>query len=239
MGIQCSSQKTAKYQNTKQFDQIKNTNKGRAAQKTKNCKSKDIFIADDLSYILRRLDQLHKSPNKNKKGSSISSLFEKQQQLLEWKLECDIAFIIDLTMKENKKRLRLLKELLQEKERHQQRFGIVYFGHNKAQFDLIDDSIETTYDLQKQLLTLKLDEWINIIKSLRTQIISSKENNLPQVYILSEQKQENIDESILEIVDNLLEDTCSKNSLSFQCHSYKIEECQSLNYLELSFQQQG
>ncbi|CAD8144494.1 unnamed protein product [Paramecium pentaurelia] len=236
MGISCSSQKSAKYQKSKQTQQQQNINKGKSVHKVKGSKQKDIFIADDLCFILRRLDQLHQSPNKHKKNGTISSLFEKQQQLLEWKLECDIAFIIDLTMKENKKRLRLLKELLSEKERHQQRFGIVYFGHNKAQFDLIDDCIETTYDLQRQLQTLKLDEWINIIKSLRNQIVTSKDRQLSQIYILSEQKQENIDQSILQIVDNLLEDTCTKNSLSFQCHSYKIEECDSLKQMELSFQ---
>ncbi|CAD8144604.1 unnamed protein product [Paramecium octaurelia] len=236
MGISCSSQKSAKYQKSKQNQQVQITNKGKCVQKVKGSKQKDLFIADDLCVKLRRLDQLHQSPSKNKKNSSISSLFEKQQQLLEWKLECDIAFIIDLTVKVNKKRLRLLKELLSEKERHQQRFGIVYFGHHKAQFDLIDDCIETTYDLQRQLQTLKLDEWINIIKSLRNQIVTSKDRQLSQIYILSEQNQENIDQSILDIVDNLLEDTCSRNSLSFQCHSYKIEEQDDIKYMDISFQ---
>ncbi|CAK58448.1 unnamed protein product (macronuclear) [Paramecium tetraurelia] len=236
MGISCSSQKSARYQKSKQTQQVQITNKGKCLQKVKGSKQKDLFIADDLCVKLSRLDQLHQSPNKLKKNSSISSLFDKQQQFLEWKLECDIAFIIDLTMKENKKRLRLLKELLSEKERHQQRFGIVYFGHNKTQFDLIDDCIETTYDLQRQLQTLKLDEWINIIKSLRNQIVTSKDRQLSQIYILSEQNQENIDQSILDIVDNLLEDTCSRNSLSFQCHSFKIEEQDDIQYMDISFQ---
>lgn len=66
---------------------------------------------------------------------------------MESKLECDIAFIIDLTTKNDHKRIRLLKELLEEKERKQARFGIIYLGHEKSQFDLIDDSHEKTYNL--------------------------------------------------------------------------------------------
>ncbi|CAD8089301.1 unnamed protein product [Paramecium sonneborni] len=215
MGIPCSSQRKTTFQQEqngkcKNLSQINETDQ-------------QISISNGISYFLRRLDQFNKQdqPHETKQ---LVSFFEKQQQWLEWKLECDIAFIIDLTTKNDKKRIRLLKELLADKERHQSRFGIIYLGNEKAQFDLIDDSEETTYNLQKQLQNLKLDDWINIFKALRAHIIFNKEQILPSIYILSENKQSQNDDSILEVVDNLLEDTCQKHSLNFHCNSYKVED---------------
>ena len=97
-------------------------------------------------------------------------------------------------------------------------------GHNKAQFDLFDDSHETSYNLRSHLQNLKLDDWINLFKALRAHIVFHNEKNIPSIYILSEREHSEHEESILEIVDNLLEDTCQKHSLNFHCHSYKAND---------------
>ncbi|CAD8155011.1 unnamed protein product [Paramecium pentaurelia] len=231
MGITCSSQRKSTSQVSFQ-NQNSNEQNGQSKNISQINENDQKLINNGISYFLRRIDQFNKQDQPHETKQLIS-FFEKQQQWLEWKLECDIAFIIDLTTKNDKKRIRLLKELLADKERHQSRFGIIYLGNDKAQFDLIDDSQETTYNLQKQLQNLKLDDWINIFKALRAHIIFNKEQILPSIYILSENQQSQNDDSILEVVDNLLEDTCQKHSLNFHCNSYKLEDKEFYSEQEL------